>query len=116
MTNAVSPAYNDQPHHAQAGLLRNAAAEALTRHGNKDGVPALLDAVDGPSAGVRRDALIRLRRLTAQEIPTTVDGTADERKRTLALWRHWWDEAKGLFKPAVSEAPRIHQVYAREQK
>jgi hypothetical protein len=97
---------------AQAGLLRNAAAEALTRTGSKDGIPALIDAIDGASAEVRRDALVRLRRLTAQVFPTTVDGPADERARSVTQWRQWWDGAKGLFKPTPSEAAQIHQVYA----
>lgn len=100
----------------QAGLLRNAAAEALTRAGSKDGIPVLFDAVAGASAEVRRDALVRLRRLTAQEFPTTVDGPAPERERTLALWRQWWDGAKGLFTPAPNETAQIHQVYAAEKR
>ena len=96
----------------QAGLLRNAAAAALTRAGSKEGVPVLIANLEGFGAEVRRDALVRLRRLTRQQIATTVDGPAAARKRTIEQWKAWWGSNKGLFRPTPREGHENHAVYA----
>ncbi|MHC5020893.1 MAG: HEAT repeat domain-containing protein [Planctomycetota bacterium] len=96
------------------GLLRNAAAEAVSRLGSQDGVPVLIANLEG-GAEIRRDALVRLRRVTAKSFGMTVDGPADKRAKGIGEWKRWWDSTKGLFKPAPSEQASNHAVFSGKQ-
>lgn len=100
---------------AQAGLLRNASAEAIARGGDKDGVPALIDGMEHASAEVRRDAMVRLRRLSGKEIPATVDGSIEARKANVRRWRAWWKESGGVFRPDPHEGRANHAVFVGQK-
>ncbi|MCI0339899.1 MAG: HEAT repeat domain-containing protein [Planctomycetales bacterium] len=100
----------------QAGLLRGAAGEALARGGVKSGVPALIENLASPHAEVRRDALVRLRRLTGKEIPAAVDAPASARDAVLQKWRDWWSKNQGLFRAQPREGLANHEVFVARKE
>lgn len=96
------------------GLLRNAAAEAVSRQGSQEGIPVLIANLEG-GAEIRRDALVRLRRVTAKHFGTTVDGPADSRTKAIGQWKAWWKSSEGLFRPAPREQSSNHAVFSGQK-
>jgi hypothetical protein len=96
------------------GLVRNAAAEAVSRQGSQDGISVLIANLEG-GAEIRRDALVRLRRVTAKNFGVTVDGPVSKRDTGIGEWKRWWADTKGLFKPAPREQSSNHAVFSGKQ-
>lgn len=78
--------------------LRLACAEALVRAGNAEiGIEQLFNHV--LLKQTRRQALLRLRRLTNQTFPVEINAGPVKSNKQLALWKKWWAENKENFSP-----------------
>ncbi|MHC5078996.1 MAG: HEAT repeat domain-containing protein [Planctomycetota bacterium] len=98
----------------EEGLVRNQAAESLARLGDYTGIPALIENLDG-NGWVRKDALIRLRRMTDCKVDHGYNYNAGRpaRAKAIAAWRVWWRKNQDGFKPAWTDAFEVFDLNKR---
>ncbi len=98
----------------EQGLVRNQAAETLARLGDFSGVPVLIDGLDS-NGWVRRDAHIRLMRMTGCKVDFGYNlGTSrKERSAAIGKWKKWWADGKSKFKPEWTNSHKVFDVNKR---
>jgi HEAT repeat protein len=98
----------------EQGLIRNQAAESLARLGDCSGVPQLVDNLES-NGWVRRDALIRLRRITGCKVDFGYNLGASRRERKVAVdaWKDWWEENRAGFSAAWTDSHKVFDVNKR---
>jgi hypothetical protein len=98
----------------EQGLIRNQAAESLARLGDFSGIPQLVDNLES-NGWVRRDALIRLRRITGCKVDFGYNlGTSrTERKGAVEAWKKWWEENRTGFAAAWTDSHKVFDVNKR---
>jgi hypothetical protein len=95
-------------------VLQDAAAEALARLGVTEGMPALIGNLGG-GGWARRDAAIRLYRLTGERFGFALDAPAPEREASIARGLAWWEAHKDGWKPMALPLRQAHAIYERAQ-
>jgi hypothetical protein len=96
---------------SEEGLVRNQAAESLARIGEYSGVPVLIENLLG-NGWVRKDAILRLRRMTAckLEFGYNIGAAQDERAKAVERWKAWWAENESSFKPEWTESTAVFDL------
>ncbi|MCU0722203.1 MAG: HEAT repeat domain-containing protein [Planctomycetes bacterium] len=98
----------------EEGLVRDQAAESLARLGDFSGVPVLIENLLG-NGWVRKDAIIRLRRMTACKLDFGYDIGASQGDRQAAVekWKAWWAEKGASFKPEWTDSVAVFDLTKR---
>jgi HEAT repeat protein len=98
----------------EEGFVRNQAAETLARLGDFTGVPVLIDGLDS-NGWVRRDAHIRLMRMTGCKVDFgyNLGSSRKERAAAIAKWKKWWGDSKSRFKPEWTNSHKVFDVNKR---
>lgn len=87
-------------------LLRYWGADALVQLGDSQGIPALIQELEGPAGSAQSLAFMDLRRYTQEDIPFDADAPADARKVAAGEWRRWW-RSNGTNFTVKTRAARI---------
>jgi len=75
-------------------VVRNHAARALVRLGNRAGIPSLLDNLD--LRILQRETANRiLVEISGEDMGFVPDAAWTERRKKTELWRSWWDRVRG---------------------
>lgn len=93
-------------------VLQSAAAEALARLGVTEGMPALIGNLGG-GGWARRDAAIRLHRLTGERFGFALDAPSPEREACIVRALAWWQDHQAGWKPADLPPRQAHAIYQR---
>lgn len=93
-------------------VLQNAAAEAMARLGATEGMPALIGNLGG-GGWARRDAAIRLQRLTGERFGFALDAPSPEREACIARALAWWESRDAGWKPVELAQRQAHDIYVR---
>lgn len=98
---------------AEATAMRqNAAAEAMARLGNYDGILMLIGNLGG-GGWARRDAAIRFQRLTGERFEFALDAPRPLREATIQVAGDWWEANKAGFKPVSQPPAKAHDIYVQ---
>jgi PBS lyase HEAT-like repeat len=73
------------------------AADALVQLGDSQGIPALIEELDGVEESARSLAFFDLQRYTQQDIPYDAKASAAARKTAADEWRRWWRSTGTTF-------------------
>jgi HEAT repeat protein len=73
--------------------VRSAALDALANLGSQRVVPEIIGLLNDPTEPVRRKASDVLRAITGERKTLTVPGDEGSRRRLIARWRAWWEQA-----------------------
>jgi hypothetical protein len=97
---------------SREATVRHAAAEALALLGDTRGVPAIIAGLTG-NGWVRRDAAVRLRRLTGGTVDFGfhLDVKDTEKKRIQKAWLDWWADHRDGFEPCRTFPREALDVY-----
>jgi hypothetical protein len=95
----------------EQGLIRDQAAESLARIGDFSGVPVLFENLLG-NGWVRKDAIIRLRRMTGCKLDFgyNIGASHEDRAKAVEAWKSWWAEKGGGFKPEWTESVAVFDL------
>ena len=104
----------DKAKETEQGLVRNQAAESLARLYEFSGVPVLIENLSS-NGWVRRDALIRLRRMTDCKVDFGYNlGTSRAlREKVIEKWKTWWKGAKDSFQSDWTQSHKVFDVNKR---
>ena len=104
----------DKARETETGLIRNQAAESLARLGEFKGVPLLIDNL-ASNGWVRRDALIRLRRMTGCKVDFgyNLGSARSDRDKVIEAWKTWWSANARGFKPDWTTSHNVFDVNKR---
>jgi hypothetical protein len=80
------------------------AADALLQLGDSQGIPALIEELDGPDESAQSLAFLDLRRYTQEDIPYDAKAPAAARKIAADEWRRWWRTTGANFKVKTRQA------------
>lgn len=96
------------------GMVQNQAAESLARLGDPKGVPVIIENLLS-NGWVRKDSLIRLRRMTDCKVDHgySMGDSRDERKAAVEAWKAWWEKEKATFKPSWTNSCQAYDVDKR---
>ena len=73
--------------------VRSAVLDALGNLGSQRVVPEIIGLLNDPTESVRRKASDVLRAITGERKTLTVPGDEGSRRRLIARWRAWWEQA-----------------------
>ena len=95
----------------EQGLIRDQAAESLARIGDFSGVPVLFENLLG-NGWVRKDAIIRLRRMTGCKLDFgyNIGASHEDRAKAVEAWKAWWAGKKGDWKPEWTESVAVFDL------
>ncbi|MHC4600736.1 MAG: HEAT repeat domain-containing protein [Planctomycetota bacterium] len=99
----------------EEGMIRSQAAESLVRLGDTSGVPVLIENLLS-NGWVRKDALIRLRRMTGCMVDhgyNLGDGKP-VRAQAVDRWKAWWAENKDTFEPEWTDSVKVFDLNKRK--
>jgi hypothetical protein len=96
----------------ETAMRQNAAAEAMARLGNYDGIPMLFGNLGG-GGWARRDAAIRFQRLTGKRFQFALDAPRPLRNETILEAKAWWEANKAGFKPVALPPKQAHDIYVK---
>src|ERR1700716_3177010 len=82
------------------------AAAALVQLGDAQGIPALIDVLDGPNQSAQSLAFFDLQRYTQEDLPYDAKASAAARKTAADEWRRWW-RSSGTSFTVKTRAARI---------
>ena len=102
---------------SREATVRQAAAEALARLGDTTGMPLLIQGLAG-NGWVRRDASVRLDRLTGGKVDFGfyLDMPKTEVDKVIASWNAWWEKNRAAFKPDIRWSVDGLDVYRPRKK
>ncbi|GEM_PF-1913232 len=97
---------------SREATVRHAASEALALLGDNEGVPLLIEGLGG-NGWTRRDAAVRLRRLTGGEVDFGfhLDMDGEQIETVQQAWRAWWKENGEDFEAARHFTRDVLDVY-----
>ena len=98
----------------EQGLVRNQAAESLARQSDFTGVSVLIENL-GSNGWVRRDAHIRLRRMTGCKVDFgyNLGESREERQKAIDKWKAWWKKNRLTFRPRWTKSHKVFDVNKR---
>jgi hypothetical protein len=99
----------------EEGMIRSQAAESLARLGDTTGVPVLIENLLS-NGWVRKDALIRLRRMTGCKVDhgyNLGDGKP-VREEAVNRWKAWWEKNKATYKPEWTDSLDVFDLNKRK--
>jgi hypothetical protein len=102
---------------SREATVRQAAAEALARLGDGSGFPLLIEGLAG-NGWVRRDAAVRLNRLTGGKVDFGfyLDMPKEGLDQVIASWNGWWAKNRATFKADWRETREAYDVYEPRKK
>lgn len=102
---------------SREATVKDAAAEALSRLGDNSGLKVLIDNLKG-NGWIRRDASVRLRRLTSCKVDFGfyLDMPASELEAVHQAWLKWFEENKESFRPEKADPREAYDIYMPREK
>jgi len=102
---------------SREATVKDAAAEALCRLGDNSGLEVLIENLKG-NGWVRRDAAVRLNRLTGCKVDFGfyLDMPAPELEQVHAKWVAWYEAGKESFRPEKGDPREALDIYMPRTK